>query len=167
MERRIHDFIPEIKDLYMINDKGEIFSDNSGRMKTRYRAGSNYRIINFMTQEGKKRTFRVHRLVAMAFLPNPQNKQEVNHIDGNKENNSLENLEWATRQENAQHAVDTGLIKPRKGEDCSFSILTREQVEEVFALREKGLLQREIAEIMNCTPSNISYILRGKTWRKA
>lgn len=119
-----------------------------------------------MTGDGQKRTFRVHRLVAMAFLPNPQNKKEVNHIDGNKENNSLENLEWSTRQENAQHAVDTGLIKPRRGEDCSFSILTEEQVKEVFALRRRGLLQREIAEIMNCSPSNISYILCEKTWRK-
>lgn len=166
MERRIHDFIPEIKDLYTINDKGEVFSDNSGRMKTRYRAGSKYKIINFMTEDGQKRTFRVHRLVATAFLPNPQNKKEVNHIDGNKENNSLENLEWSTRQENAQHAVDIGLMKPRRGEDCSFSILTEEQVREVFTLREQGLLQREIAEIMNCSSSNISYILRGKTWRK-
>ena len=57
-----------------------------------------YKNVNLLNNEGKK-TFRVHRLVAQAFIPNPQNKETVNHIDGDKTNNKVDNLEWSTRKE--------------------------------------------------------------------
>ena len=101
MERRIHEFIPEIKDYYTITTDGEIYSDNSGLMKTRDRQGTEYQIINLSKLDGKKRTFRVHRLVMMAFNPvENMDELEVNHLDGNKKNNKLENLEWCTASEN-------------------------------------------------------------------
>lgn len=59
---------------------------------------------------GKQYYLYVHRLVALMYIPNPENKPEVNHIDGKPENNKVDNLEWATRSENMQHAHDTGLI---------------------------------------------------------
>lgn len=68
-----------------------------------------YMIIGLMLN-GKKSRFRVHRLVASAFIPNPENKEFVNHIDGVKDNNILSNLEWSTPSENTQHAVKAGLI---------------------------------------------------------
>lgn len=64
-----------------------------------------------------KKDISVHRLVAMAFIPNPENKPTVNHIDGNKCNNNVENLEWCTYQENTQHAYRTGLNPILKGKD--------------------------------------------------
>lgn len=57
----------------------------------------------------------VHRLVAISYLPNPCKKETVNHIDGNKQNNHVINLEWCTRSENTKHAYDTGLKKPYTG----------------------------------------------------
>lgn len=59
---------------------------------------------------GEKMGFKVHREVAKAFIPNPDNKPQVNHIDGNKANNTVDNLEWVTNQENARHAIATGLF---------------------------------------------------------
>lgn len=166
MEKRIHDFLPEIKDYYTVTDKGEFFSDNSGKMKTRNRAGTEYQIINFMTIDGKKRTFRTHRLVLMAFNPiENMDKLEVNHIDGNKRNNNLSNLEWCTTSENQKHAFKTGLQKAKKGEKSNFSKLKEEDIQLIFQLRKQGKTQQQIAEVVGCSRSNISYILNKKTWQ--
>ena len=58
--------------------------------------------------------FKIHKLVALAFIPNPDNKPQVNHKDGNKTNNHIDNLEWVTHQENVQHAWDTGLFEGKR-----------------------------------------------------
>jgi len=166
MEKRLHDFLPEIKDYYTVTDQGEFFSDNSGKMKTRDRSGTEYQIINFMKEDGKKKTYRAHRLVLMAFNPiENMDKLEVNHINGNKRDNRLENLEWCTSSENQKHAFKTSLQQPRKGKDSNFSKLSEEDIKLIFKLRKQGLLQREIADIIGCTRSNISYILNNKTWQ--
>lgn len=166
MEKRIHDFLPEIKDYYTVTDKGEFFSDNSGKMKTRNKAGTEYQIINFMTIDGKKRTFRAHRLVLMAFNPvKNMDKLEVNHIDGNKRNNNLSNLEWCTTSENQKHAFKIGLQKAKKGEKSNFSKLKEEDIQLIFQLRKQGKTQQQIAEVVGCSRSNISYILNKKTWQ--
>lgn len=65
-----------------------------------------------LCRHSKHKTFKMHRLVALAFIPNPQNKREVNHKDGNKENNCVSNLEWSTRSENNLHRYSSGLFSP-------------------------------------------------------
>lgn len=72
----------------------------------------NYWSVTLKTPEGKYVKRNMHRLLMQTFVPNPQNKAHVNHIDGDKSNNDLANLEWATEKENAQHAVRTGLTNP-------------------------------------------------------
>lgn len=106
-----------------IGDKYEI--SNYGRVKTYYRS-ENGRLIYLAKDKlgyinvrlyclGKTKHYKVHRLVALMFVPNPFMYNEINHIDGNKENNYFENLEWCTHQQNMRHAWDVGLSHSYKG----------------------------------------------------
>lgn len=96
-------------------------------IKKIYVGTNNYYIV-ILNSKNIGSTKTVHRLVALAFLPNPENKPEVNHKDGNKLNNNLNNLEWNTVSENRYHAFRTGLQKApmkmlgKKGSLCKFSI---------------------------------------------
>lgn len=167
MRRRIHDFLPQVKDLYEIDENAHIYSDNIGEMKTRFKKNSQYVLINLMRIDGRKQTFRVHRLVALAFLPIPSEEYtEVNHKNGIKDDNRLDNLEWCTTSQNQHHAFLMRLQKPRREEDSNLSKLSTRDVRRVFMLRAKGLTQRQIALIVGCTRSNISYILNHKTWNE-
>lgn len=135
-------------------------------MKTRNKPGTEYQIINFSLLSGKKRTFRLHRLVMIAFSPiENMDEFEVNHKDGNKLNNKLDNLEWCTSSENQLHAFKTGLQKARKGSKSNFAKLNKKDIQNIFELRKQGLTQQEIAEKVGCTRSNISHILNNKTWQ--
>ena len=78
---------------------------------TKQKSGYRYAMIEI---DGKSCNRRVHRLVAQHFLPNPDNMKEVNHIDGNKGNNHVSNLEWCTRSQNVKHSFDTGLKQPHR-----------------------------------------------------
>ena len=75
-----------------------------------------------------KKTFKIHKAVAETFISNPDNKETVNHIDGNKQNNSVDNLEWATYSENSQHAHRTGLVNHPCGVNSSSAKLTQEDI---------------------------------------
>ena len=78
--------------------------------------------------DGKLRSFYVARIIAETFIPNPENKQEVNHINGIKTDNNVGNLEWVSRNENVLHSFRTGLQKPKRGELNGMAKLTLEQV---------------------------------------
>ena len=108
----------------------------------------------------------LHRLVAKQFIPNPENKSTVNHIDGNKLNNHIDNLEWATYTENMHHAIKNGLInhitrrfKP-KGNSERVIILR----DKIFSLKESGMKTKEVSEILNVsTQTVLKYYRHMKT----
>ena len=95
---------------YSVNRDGHIINAN-GNEKASHIDRYGYLRTNLYSN-GQMFSKRVHRLVAEAFIPNPENKPDVNHKDGNKRNNSVDNLEWVTRSENMLHAYSTGLNKP-------------------------------------------------------
>ena len=78
--------------------------------------------MQYLSVEIKGKMYSVHRIVALAFLPNPMAKEQVNHKDGNKQNNHLSNLEWSTNSENQRHARENGLIKAKVNKFCDDEI---------------------------------------------
>lgn len=105
-------FIDCVETNYSVSNIGEVRNDKTGKiMKLGFHQG--YRTVG-LTVNGKMTGKRVHRLVAFAFIPNPENKPYVNHINGDRGDNRVENLEWVTPAENTQHAVRTGLMAPTR-----------------------------------------------------
>jgi hypothetical protein len=131
------------------------------------RHASNGYITIGLYENGKGHERRVHRLVATAFIPNPKNLPVVNHKDGNKKNNNVDNLEWTTKIENERHSVKIGTTPV--GSQTHSAKLNEENILEIFSMRESGMKQAQIARHFNVNPSRISRILSGdrNTWRIA
>ena len=105
----------------------------------------------------QRKAIPIHRLVALAFIPNPSNKPQVNHKDGNKQNNKVDNLEWVTKAENGKHAFRNGFLKlpPPK--------LNQEDVIKIGELYPR-FSQRKIAKIFNVSRGTISDVINKKYW---
>ena len=93
-----------------------------------------YKKVELHKDNKKRKSFKVHRLVAQAFIPNPENKREVNHIDGNKHNNNVNNLEWVTSSENKLHAFEMHLNPTKR--DLDEEEIIRMYCEEKMSIRQ-------------------------------
>ena len=122
-----------------------------------------YGIVS-LVQGGVKSSIRSHRAVAMAFIENPDDKPFVNHIDADRMNNSVDNLEWVTAQENSDHAKKLNLFNPLRGEDVVNSKLTEYDVADI---RNLYGIQRQVdlAETYGVSKSTISDIIHWRTWK--
>lgn len=123
-----------------------------------------YLDVQLRTFNKKQKHVRLHRLVALHYIPNPENKPEVNHKDGNKLNNCALNLEWCTQQENISHAYSSGLSK--HGEKHWRSKLTNIQVSEIKKLFLTERSDLKISKIYNTTPGAIYNIRAAITWKR-
>lgn len=122
-----------------------------------------YHNVSFSV-DGKVTKHKVHRLVAAAFIPNHEDKFTVNHIDGDKTNNEVSNLEWATLSENNKHAYDTGLYTTF-GENQPTSILKYDEVKKIRELHKTGnYFHRELAEMFGVSRRHIGNIINKKRW---
>jgi hypothetical protein len=116
-----------------------------------------------LSKNSRLRYIRVHRLVATAFLENPENKPEVHHKKNPKTNNRVSNLEWLTK---AEHDVVTmALSQHPKGSKNSCAKLTETQVIEMHQLRAQGWLLRELAALFGTCAANVSNVLAGRRWK--
>lgn len=122
-----------------------------------------YHIVN-LHKDGVMRQFRLHRLIAEAFIPNPQNLGIVNHLDGNKTNNHMSNLEWCTVERNNTHAAELGLLKGRKGEQHHGNTLTENIVRLIKNALTRGVKGSVLASTYNVSQATISNIKHNKNW---
>lgn len=171
--------IPGCDGIYFANEKGQIKSigrqrrivTSKGEEKYYDRKGiilkptldcNGYCRVTITFSDHRQKTFSVHRLVAKTFIPNPENKPQINHKDGVKTNNSVDNLEWVTVQENIVHAVKTGLNKGskpwlgKKGADHNKSKpvircdLDWNEIEEYASITEAAMNYGSTSHISSC-----------------
>lgn len=150
--------------LYFVNEFGEIYSypkkTRKGVRKMLAHKNKNGYLSIDLCKNGNIKKYSLHRIIALAFLDNIENKEQVNHINGNKHDNRIENLEWSTRSENQKHSIETGL-RSAKGEKNSQSKLTEIQVLNIFNDKRT---YNQISKDFKISISTISDIKRGHTW---
>jgi predicted XRE-type DNA-binding protein len=146
---------------YKINKFGTII-DKYGKEIKKYQLKEDWYYQVYINKFGLKL---VHRLVAQAFIPNPDNKPQVNHINGKKTCNWVGNLEWVTAKENSEHAWNCNLVN-NAGENQGSTTYTNEQIREVCKLLEENILSyEEISKITGVKKNIISSIKTGNTWK--
>lgn len=172
--------IKGFENIYQISNYGRIKSykkNKEGKILKNTNKKGDYLSVILQYKDNIKYT-RIHRLVALAFIPNPNNYNEINHIDGNKQNNHVENLEWCTHKQNFEHAKKIGLWKynkPYKSKKIRQFTLNNEFLCEyensIHASKITGICARNILQVANREPYNNKGSIRkqagGYIWRFA
>ncbi len=149
--------------LYQVSNLGNVKSLFRYKKVLNNTIHKGYYLIS-LCKNKKQLPQRNHRLVAIAFIPNPENKPQVNHIDGNKLNNNVENLEWCTPKENTQHALLIGLKKV--GCESGRSKLNKNQILEIRKTYNPKIISlNSLAKKFNVSKKAILLIIQNKTYK--
>jgi hypothetical protein len=157
--------IPGYEGKYQASNLGKIKSlgNNAKRSEKILKAsleGSGYEFVN-LYKNTERTSLKIHRLVAITFISNPENKKTVNHINGNKLDNNVNNLEWSTYSENLRHAFKIGL-----NSGIHKSKLKQSEVLQIKdLLKLKRFSHKEIGKFYGVAHNTISYISSGKNWK--
>jgi NUMOD4 motif./HNH endonuclease. len=169
--------IPGFQNIYQASNLGKIRSKDhfvKGYLKDRvFKKGRilknqitkrGYHQVSLMIEPKQKYNTGVHRLVALAFISNPEKKPQVNHIDCDKENNCVENLEWVTNAENNIHAIKNNLMNPNLGEKNHNSKLSNVEVIQIRELIKAGATLLQLSKQYKMSSSALCNIKHNKTY---
>lgn len=148
---------------YSISENGKLYSHKSKKYLNGYINSNGYKRY-ILRKDGKTHLVYAHQLVAIMYVDNPDNKPQVNHIDGDKLNNSYKNLEWVTMSENIIHGNDMGLID-NSGQNNGMSKTNNDDVLKIrYLYRNTSITQKKLASIFNTSRPTIFNIVNYKTY---
>lgn len=143
---------------YLISDSGNIVNKITNKTRKNQKDKDGYSVIYI-----NKTNYKVHRLVALTYIANPNNYSQINHIDNNRSNNHYSNLEWTTQQLNIKHKVDCN--RNPVGQDSCRAKLTEKEVLQIRNLyNTKKITQAKLALKFGVSQMQISYIITRKQW---
>lgn len=169
--------VKDLEDLYEVDENGNVYTlprikrtpttiylSKEKKLKP-YNNGYGYMLVD-MRKNGKRYMRLVHRLVADAFIPNPNNLPQINHKDGNKANNSVDNLEWCTCSENQFHAFKYNL-KPQgvNHPNSKFTVNDIDYIRKNYHKDKRGCGVYALAKKFKVSPSTIRQIVTGRTYK--
>jgi len=163
---------------YEVTTEGRVYSmqrkhngseviDNKEKLMKSTDVPGDYTLISLVDNDGVRKSMKVHRLVALTFLDKPKSEEKlvVNHLDGNKHNNVLSNLEWCTYAENSQHAFAIGLSAPAVGEDNPQSKISEAEARDIIKDLLKGATNSEVSTAYGLHERYVSLIRHRRRWK--
>lgn len=147
---------------YEVSNQGDVRNTRTNKILGRRVDKDGYRQVQ-LYNSGVGLNHKVHRLVAEAFIPHDIDRDQVNHLNGNKEDNRVENLQWCTRSENTRHAYDSLHFNANVGPAVSARTkLNAEKVRDAIRLRNEGLSVKEIAQLYDVSIDSIYRVTRKR-----
>jgi hypothetical protein len=148
--KKISIIYPKIKNNYMISSHGRVLNLENNKILKHIIEPRGYHCVTLYFKLGGHKRFYIHDLVAKGFIPNKDKaKNQVNHLNGDKSGNYMENLEWTTNLDNIHHAISTGLRKSLYGENHPKNKYSRDFISKICELLEKNFSPRKILKQLN------------------
>ncbi len=179
MREEIWKDIPRYEEMYQVSTQGVVKAlgrlinltthsyYKKEKLLTQFPDGRGYLHVKLYDGSGNPKSWTTHRLVALTYIPNLENKPQVNHIDGNKLNNNIDNLEWCTNEENMSHLASLRRTRPSiQGENSKFSKTTTETVLNIRKDRDElNVSMKNLSLKYNVTIGNVWNIIYRKSWK--
>lgn len=152
------------REVQIISKNNNIFNKSyPSKVLKSYITSKGYELVK-LCKDGIVKSYSVHRLIALNFLSNDKNLPEINHIDGNKLNNNLYNLEWVSPSDNQKHAFVIGLQKPNKGQNNGQSRSTDTEILFLHYWRSLGCTIKELSTLFGYSKNHTSDLLNFRKW---